>query len=67
MPTIETMMEALRKSQNCVLDLSEATEREIQTEYSMLKILGLLADNSKPSIRACLIDIKFIQYLELIN
>lgn len=48
MPTIETMMEALRKCPNCVLDLSEATEREIQSEYSMLKILGLLAANSKP-------------------
>lgn len=50
MPTIETMMEALRKCPNCVLDLSESTEREIQTEYSMLKILGLLADNSKPEL-----------------
>lgn len=44
-PTIETMREVLQKCPDCVLDLSEATEQEIRTEYSLLKKLGLLAEN----------------------
>lgn len=48
MPTIETMWEVLQKCPDCVLDLSEATEQEIQTEYSLLKKLGLFADKSNP-------------------
>ena len=48
MPTIEAMWEALQKCPDCVLDLSEATEQEIKTEYSPLKKLGLLSDKSNP-------------------
>jgi hypothetical protein len=48
MPTIETMLEVLQKCPNCVLDLSEATEQEIQTEYSLLKKLGLLVEKFNP-------------------
>lgn len=47
-PTIETMWEVLQKCPDCVLDLSEATEQEIRTEYSLLKKLGLLAEKSNP-------------------
>ena len=46
--SIEEMMDALSRCESCTLDLSEATEQEIQKEYMLLRKIGLLKASGEP-------------------
>ena len=41
-PTLDDMIKALCKCQDCMIDISEATENEIKSEYAFLVSTGII-------------------------